>query len=72
MMAIITTALPLILRLIGWFINRADVKEETKKEWLKFMNTVEKDLDGSVKINSSDEKQKSDINKQWGDKWGKK
>jgi len=72
MIAIITSALPLLLKFIGWLLNRAEVKEQTKREWLKFMEIVELDLKGSVELNNSDAKQKNDLDKKWEDKWGNK
>lgn len=72
MIGIISTVLPVLIKLIGWFIDRASLEEETKRKWLELMDLIEQDLSKSAEHNKDDKTQKDDIDQQWEDKWGKK
>ncbi len=65
MAAMALQLIPVLIKIVGWFIGRAQMNEQTKRKWLSFMEVIEGDLSNSAAMNIEDERQKDDIDEQW-------
>ncbi len=60
-LAIITAILPMAIKLITAFLSKSDAKQETKKKWLEFMNSLEESADAPSRLRKSYTKQISEV-----------
>lgn len=59
--AILTTALPILFKLIGLYFDRYEPKVKNKKEWLKFLQKIEDNLGDSARLRHSVKSQRERI-----------
>ena len=64
-MQVFLSLLPLGVKLFGWFLDRSKADKRVKEQWLKTVDTVEKHMQLSVKLNESDRAQIEDLKKRW-------
>jgi len=48
---IISTALPVLFKLLGWFLDSINAKKETKRKFIKWVEESQKKYNISVKLN---------------------
>ncbi len=70
--AIVTALLPVLLKLIGYALDKNKAAVDSKKSWLELVKLIEKDLGKSVSLNDNDRAQADDLHRQWEEKYGKK